>query len=216
MRRNQTEAIENATMFDLGPVKKLVIIEVYRSILDVIKSLFMRCNTRCWRMRLFLRLKARKKATPSATKMRLKQARHNSTSHCLEYSIGIHISFRTGPVKLCQKQGILQISLNFVSCIQLKKKYRSISDENYFLSFSLKYFWETQDLFLKILKNSVYIQPPLAGKHSPCWNLKTEHNKFWRRLHQTSFIELRWMKREGLGLKIDERGIGKRYQLYYQ
>ena len=136
MRRNQTEAIENATMFDLVPVKKLVIIEVYRSILDVIKSLFMRCNTRCWRMRLFLRIKAQKKATPSATK----QARHNSTSHCHEYYIGIHILFRTGLVKLCQKQVILHISLNFVLCIQLKKKYRSIFDENHFLSFSLKYF----------------------------------------------------------------------------
>ena len=140
MRRNQTEAIENSTMLDLVPVRKLVIIEVYRSILDVIKSLFMRCNTRCWRMRLFLRLKTRKKATPSATKMRLKQARHNSTSHCNEYYFGIHILFRTGLVKLCQKQVILHISLNFVLCIQLKKKYRSIFDENHFLSFPLKLF----------------------------------------------------------------------------
>ena len=31
------------------------------------------------------------KATPSATKMRLQQARHNSTSHCHEYYIGIYL-----------------------------------------------------------------------------------------------------------------------------
>ena len=150
--------------------------------------------------------------------MRLKQARHNSTSHCHEYYICIYLYIIQD--RACQtmpETGYSNISpwISFY-VFNLKRSIETLFDENHFLSFSLKSFSETQDLFLKILKNSLYFQPPLAGKYSPGWNLKTQHNNFWRRLHQTSFIELRWMKREGLDPKNLERRIEKRYQLYYQ
>ena len=48
----------------------------------------------------------------------LKQLRHNPTSHCHEYYIGIHILFRTGLVKLCQNQVILTYRPEFRLCIQ--------------------------------------------------------------------------------------------------
>ena len=100
--------------------KKLVIIKVYRPILDVIKSLFMRCNTRCWRMRL--RLKSRRKSNAQCSKMRLEQARHSSTSHCHEYYIGIHILFRTGLVRICQKEVILTYLPEFRYMYSIKKE----------------------------------------------------------------------------------------------
>ena len=80
----------------------------------------MRCNTRCWRMRL--RLKSRRKSNAQCSKMRLEQARHSSTSHCHEYYIGIHILFRTGLVRKCQKEVILTYLPKFRYMYSIKKE----------------------------------------------------------------------------------------------
>ena len=156
----------------------------------------MRCNTRCWRMRLFLRLKARKKSScykmPSATKMRLKQARHNSTSHCYEYYIGIHILFRTGLVKLCQKQVILHISLNFVLCIQVKKKYQAFLTKITFWVFHWNIFEKHKIFFSKHWRIVCISNNHLQGNtvHVQIWKQSiTVSDEDCIRLHSLNFVE---------------------------